>query len=66
MRAAARRRWLVPEGASQLFGLNPAEQVLLADCGQNGRVVTSHVLPDHSDDLVIVVAAGDKSALAPN
>jgi hypothetical protein len=46
--------------------LNPAEQVLLADCGQNGRVVTRHVLPDHSDDLVIVVAAGDKSALAPN
>jgi len=53
-------------GSCRLFGLDPAEQVLSADCGQQGRMVGGQVPPDHPDHLVLAVAAGHEPALAPD
>src|SRR5690242_19495589 len=47
-----------------LFRLDPARQVLPADCVQQRWVVGGHVPPDHPDYLVIAVAAGDVPAFA--
>lgn len=59
--ALAPLRW-----PSRLFGLDPAEQVLPADRGQEGRMVAGHMPPDRPDHLVVAIAAGHESALAPD
>ena len=55
-----------PQAPVRLFGLDPAEQVLPADCLQQGRMVAGHMPPDHPDHLVIAIAAGHEPALAPD
>jgi len=52
-----RARIQCPTGHNALFGLDPAEQVFPADRGQEGRMVAGHMPPDHSDHLVIAIAA---------
>jgi len=50
----------------ELFHPDPAEQVILADRLQEGRVVGGDVPADHPDYLVVAVASGDEPALAPD
>src|SRR5690348_2090240 len=47
-----------------LFGLDPAEQVLLADRLEQRGVVAGHVPPNEPDDPVVVVAPCHVPALA--
>ena len=61
-----RARIQCPTGHNALFGLDPAEQVFPADRGQEGRMVAGHMPPDHSDHLVIAIAAGYEPAFTPD
>jgi carboxymethylenebutenolidase len=49
-----------------LFGLDPAEQILVADRVEKRGMVTGHVPADHPDYLVIAVASGHVPALTPD
>lgn len=53
-----------PKARLGLFRLDPADQVLPADRIQQGRMVGSHVPPDHPDHLVIAIATGHEPAFA--
>lgn len=49
-----------------LFGLDPAEQILVADRVEKRGMVTGHVPADHPDYLIIAVASGHVPALTPD
>ena len=53
-----------PVVQAELFDPDPAEQVILTDPVQEGRMVGGHVPTDHPDHLIIVIASGDEPALA--
>jgi hypothetical protein len=55
-----------PGRPAPLLGLDPAEQVLLADRLEQRGMVGGHMAADHPDDLVIAVAPGHVPALAPD
>jgi DNA-binding SARP family transcriptional activator len=50
----------------QLFGLNPAQQIVSTHRLQQGRMIAGHVPPDGSYHLVVGLPAGDVSAFAPD
>src|SRR5437868_11303355 len=56
--------WRGDRSRSGSFRLDPADQIVPADRFQQGRMVGSHVPPDHPDHLVIVIAAGHEPAFA--
>ena len=62
--AALRIRAPVARVTGVLFRVDPADQILLADRIQQGRMVGGHVPPDHPDHLVIVIAARHVPAFA--
>ena len=53
-----------PKSRSGLFRLDPADQIVPADRFQQGRMIGSHVPPDHPDHLVVAIAAGHEAAFA--
>jgi hypothetical protein len=50
--------------AEALFELDPANQVVLADCAEQCWVVGRHMPSDDPDHLLVSVSPGHKTALA--
>src|SRR6476620_1424539 len=51
-------------GGSSLGLFDPADEIVAADLADEVRVVRGHVRPDHVDDLVLALPAGDEAAFA--